>query len=282
MRTNLRSVLRTLAPAFSIIGLLVFSLDRVTAADRLMGLHSAQVMSQSMPWIAQEAGLFKKYDLDFRLVFIPSSPVATAATLNGDAEIGVTGAVGNVRAYVQGFTDLVFIAGIKNFLTHSIVAKPEIKRPEDLKGKKVAVGRFGGNTHYFVIQALRKFGMDASKDIQTIQTGGGPETLAALVAGSVDAAGLVAPGDAAAVGLGYRYVINGPELRIPYGAAQLVTLRSVIAKRGPVIGKFMVVMAESSKILHSDRNFVYKVLGKYLRITDTKVRDFADQSEVPV
>jgi hypothetical protein len=32
----------------------------------------------SMPWIAQEAGLFKKYDLDFQLVFIPSSPVATA------------------------------------------------------------------------------------------------------------------------------------------------------------------------------------------------------------
>ena len=45
----------------------------------------------------------------------------------------------------------------------------------------MAVGRFGGNTHYFTIQALRRFGMDASKDIQTIQTGGGPETLAALI-----------------------------------------------------------------------------------------------------
>ena len=205
--------------------LVVFSFDGVSAADRLTGLHSAQVMSQSMPWIAQEAGLFKKYDLDFRLVFIPSSPVATAATLNGDAEIAVTGAIGNVRAYVQGFTDLVFIGGVKNFLTHSIVAKPEIKRPEDLKGKKVAVGRFGGNTHYFTIQALRKFGMDASKDIQTIQTGGGPETLAALIAGNVDAAGLVAPGDAAAVNRGYVYVINGFDLRIPYGATQFVTLR---------------------------------------------------------
>ena len=141
-------------------------------------------MSQSMPWIAQEAGLFKKYDLDFRLVFIPSSPVATAATLNGDAEIGVTGAVGNVRAFVQGFTDLVFIAGMKNILTHSVLGKPDIKRPEDLKGKKVGVGRFGGNTHYFVIQALKRLGMDATKDIQTIQTGGGPETLAALMSGS--------------------------------------------------------------------------------------------------
>jgi ABC-type nitrate/sulfonate/bicarbonate transport system substrate-binding protein len=261
--------------------LAVFSSDLAYTADRLTGLHSAQVMSQSMPWIAQEAGLFKKHDLDFQLVFIPSSPVATAATLNGDAEIAVTGAIGNVRAYVQGFNDLVFIGGIKNFLTHSILGKPEIKRPEDLRGKKVAVGRFGGNTHYFTIQALKRFGMDASKDIQTIQTGGGPETLAALLSGTVDAAGLVAPGDAGAVARGFRYVINGFDLRIPYGATQIVTLRSTIAKRGPVVGRFMRVMGDSANILHMDKNFVYKVLGKYLRVTDTKILDSAYQSEIP-
>ena len=281
MLTNLRRWCRALSTAFVVLGLLILSAGGTFAADRLIGLHSAQVMSQSMPWIAQEAGLFKKYDLDFRLVYIPSSPIATAATLNGDAEIGVTGAVGNVRAFVQGFTDLVFVGGIKNILTHSVLGKAEIKRPEDLRGKKVAVGRFGGNTHYFVIQVMRRIGMDASKDIQMIQTGGGPESLAALLGGSVDAAGLVAPGDSAAVARGFRYVINGPELRIPYGAAQFVTLRSVIAKRGPVIGRFMRVMAESSRILHTDKNLVYKVLGKYLRVTDTKILDAAYQSEIP-
>ena len=272
---------RTLLGALIVVGWPLFFADPLAAADRLIGLHSAQVMSQSMPWIAQEAGLFKKHDLDFRLVFIPSSPVATAATLNGDAEIGVTGAVGNVRAIVQGFTDLVFIGGIKNFLTHSILGKPEIKRPEDLKGKKIGVGRFGGNTHYFTIQALKRFGMDGSREVQMIQTGGGPETLAALVGGSVDAAGLVAPGDSAAVSRGFRYVINGFDLRIPYGATQIVTLRSNISKRGPVIGKFMRVMAEAARILHTDKPFVYKVLGKYLRINDTKVLDAAYQSEIP-
>ena len=143
------------------------------------------------------------------------------------------------------------------------------------------VRRSAGNTHYFVIQALRRLGMDASKDIQTIQTGGGPETVAALIGGSVDAAGIVAPGDSAAAARGFRYVINGPEMKIPYGAAQFVTMRSVINKRGPVIGKFMRVMAEASKILHTDKPFVYKVLGKYLRIQDTKVLDAAYQSEIP-
>lgn len=188
------------------------------AADRLTGLHSAQVMSQSMPWIALEAGLFKKYDVDFRLVFIPSSPVATAATLTGDVEIGVTGAIGNVRAFVQGSTDLVFIGGIKNLLTHNILAQPDVKRPEDLKGRKIGVGRFGGNSHYFVIQAMKKLKMDASRDLEMIQTGGGPETVAALLGGKVEAAAIVAPGDFVAASKGFRYVVNGAELRIPYGA----------------------------------------------------------------
>ena len=51
-------------------GVWLYGAESAHAADRLVGLHSAQVMSQSMPWIAQEAGLFKQYDLDFRLVFI--------------------------------------------------------------------------------------------------------------------------------------------------------------------------------------------------------------------
>ena len=117
--------------------------------------------------------------------------------------------------------------------------------------------------------------MDASRDIQTIQTGGGPDTLAALVGGSVEAAALVAPGAAAAVSRGYRYIINGPDLRIPYGATTIVTLRSLIAKRNAVLGRFMRVMAEAATILHTDKAFVYKVLGKYMRLSDTKILDSA-------
>ena len=74
-------------------------------ADRLVGIHSARVMSQSMPWIAEEAGLFKKNDLEFPLVYIGSSPLATAAMLGGDGELLMDGGLGIVRAYVQGNTE---------------------------------------------------------------------------------------------------------------------------------------------------------------------------------
>ena len=59
MLSNLPRRFLVLSTAFAVLVLLVFSVGRTIAADRLVGLHSAQVMSQSMPLIAQEAGLFK-------------------------------------------------------------------------------------------------------------------------------------------------------------------------------------------------------------------------------
>ena len=265
--------------AASLVCWSVFNVDQLFAADRLIGLHSAQVMSQSMPWIAHEAGLFKKYNLDFQLVYIASSGMVTAAMLGGDAEMSLTGGVGNVRAYVQGATDLVFVGGVKNVMTQSIVAGGNLKKPEDLKGKQIAVSRIGSNTHYFTIQALRRFGMEPGRDFSFIQSGGDPESLAALLSKNIEVATMTAPSDAKALAEGYHYVVYGPDLRIPYVATTFVTKRSVIAKRPQVIGQFMRAMAEAAKILHTDKEFVYKVLGKYLRLTDRTILDSAYNAE---
>lgn len=250
------------------------------AADNLIGLYSARVMSQSMPWIAQEAGLFQKHNLDFQLVYIASSGMATAAILGGDVEVILTGGVGIVRAFVQGNTDLAFIGGVKNVMTQSIVAGPGITRPEDLKGKKVGISRIGSNTHYFTAQAMRHFGMEPARDFALIQTGGDPEAFAALVSHGIDAATITPPTDAQAIAQGYHYVVYGPDLRIPYAATAFVARRSLIAKRPRVIGEFMRAMAEAAKLMHTDRELVYRVLGKQLRVTDRKVLDAAYNAEI--
>ncbi len=251
------------------------------AADKLVGIHSARVLSQSMPWIAREAGLFKKYNLDFDLVFIASSPSVTAAMLSGGAEISLGGGEGPIRAYVQGANDFVFVAGFKNVLTHSIVGRSEIKKPADLKGKKVGINRIGSNPHYFAVQALRRAGIDPS-EVNLIQSGGSPETLAALLSGNLDAASLNPPADTQAIAHGLHYVIYGPDLKLPYAATVFVTRRSIVAKRPVVLGNFLRAMAEAGKIIHTNREFVYQVMGKYLRVTDRRVLDAAYNGEVKV
>jgi len=270
---------------FAFAVLVVFSLlasGAARAVETLRALYSAQSVSYSLPWIAQEAGLFRKHNLDFQLVYIPSSGIATAALLGGDVEIAMAGGVGTVRAFAQGAQDLVFIGGFKNALTHSIVAKPEITRPEDLKGKKIGVTRIGSNSHYFAMQALRRMGLDITRDVTFIQTGGEPEMVAALMNNSIDAASITAPADNRAIAQGYRYLLFGPDLQIPYSAANITTRRSVIAKRPQVAAAFMQTMAEASKILHTNKEFTFKVLGKHLGITDQKIIEAAYATEIKV
>ena len=64
------------------------------AADKINMLYTARVMSQAYPWFAQEAGLFKKYNLDVPLVFVTPGAPAVAAILSGDSEVAVIGAAG--------------------------------------------------------------------------------------------------------------------------------------------------------------------------------------------
>lgn len=249
------------------------------AADKINMIYTARVMSQAYPWIAQELGLFKKYDLDVPVVFVTPGAPSVAAILSGDSEVAVIGAASITRPWVQGNKDPVFVGGIKSLLTHSIIAKPDIKRPEDLKGKRIGVSRIGSNPHYFAVQALRHFGID-SREVSYIQAGGAPETLAALVAQGIDAAVLTVPTDAQALKLGYHYVVYGPDLKIAYAATTFVTRHTLIAKRGPVIGRFMRAMAEAAKIMHTDKQQTFKVLQKYLRIDDRKLLEASYNVEI--
>src|SRR6266404_2961183 len=254
----------------------------ILAAEKLVGLQSAPSIAMALPWFAEEARLYPKYDLDFQLVYIASSGIVTAAMSGGNGSVAIVGGEGPIRAFLSGNTDFVFIGSVKNVLTHSIMGKPEIKRPEDLKGKKVGVGRIGGNSHYFAAYGMRQKGMDLVRDTNFIQTGGAPETFLALTTGAVDAASLTTPQDTRAAFLGYNYVIDGRELKPPYVATGFVTLRSVIAKRPKVVSQFMHMMAESLKIMVTDRDLAFRLMSKKIGLTDRKVFDAAYTAELKV
>ena len=257
----------------------VFINSASVAADKLVGIHSAIAISQSLPWIAREAGIFRKHNLDFDLVLMRSAGTAAAAMVGGETDVGLIGGIGIVSAYVQGAQDFVITGAVKNILTHSIIAKPDIKRPEELKGKSIGVNRIGSNNHYFAIQVLQRIGLDPAKDVIFRQTGGDAADLIALLNGSVDASAMLTYGQNA-VAQGFHYLIYGPDLRIPYTAAAFVTRRSVIARKPQIIGQFMRSMAEASKIFHTDRDTTFKILAKYLRINDRKILETSFNNEV--
>jgi ABC-type nitrate/sulfonate/bicarbonate transport system substrate-binding protein len=104
----------------------------------------------------------------------------------------------------------------------------------------------------------------------------------ALATGAVDAASITTPQDTRAAFQGFNYVIDGREIKPPYVATGFVTLRSVITKRPKVISQFMHMMAESYKIMVTDRDLAFRLMAKKIGLTDRKVFDAAYTQELKV
>ena len=96
-------------------------------------------------WVAAESNAFQKHGLDVSLLYIPSAPQVVRVMLAGESQITVTGGAAVVSANLGG-ADFVFIGGIVNVPAFYVMAAPEVKSIEDLKGMTVGVTRFGSSS----------------------------------------------------------------------------------------------------------------------------------------
>jgi hypothetical protein len=93
----------------AVVFLLSFGLAIQTrAAEKLVGLQSAPSVAMALPWFAEEARLYSKYDLDFQLVYIASSGIVTAAMSGGNGNVAIVGGEGPIRAFSCGQYRLCF------------------------------------------------------------------------------------------------------------------------------------------------------------------------------
>ena len=149
--------------------------------------HSSLRNDIAFLWVPQQLGLFKKNGIDPTIVFISGGVRMIQAIVSQSAPIGSVGAA-LVSSAAAGGADTVMILGITNLLTYDVWAKPEIKRPEDLKGKTLAISGFGGSSHVASFLMLKHFGLEDKRDgITFLVIGDEPTRAQALIAGRIDA-----------------------------------------------------------------------------------------------
>src|SRR3989338_7350182 len=178
--------------ALSIHLCLAGPLSPVWAAEppvKLLFAYGA-ISSNVVPlWAAHDQGFLRKYGLDADLVFIIAGRAAQAM-LAGQVALGLVGAT-HVTNVVTGGGDLTMVLGLQNKLYYFFVARPNIRNGEELKGKKVAIGTPSGSASLATYVALASPGLNPRRDnIVPLGVGGEPERMAALRAGSVEAASL--------------------------------------------------------------------------------------------
>ena len=221
-------------------------------------------------WIADQAGLFKKYALDVQLVYISSGSIIIPAILSGQVDIANMSSAPALTAWARG-AELTAVGVTSNRLLHVVMTGAAIKKPDELKGKKIGSDRYGSLSDLVLREALRHYNLAPDRDVAIIQTGGLPERLGALKAGAVD--GAIVTGDTAfeAEKLGFHTVIDLSQLPIQYPSSTIIVSKSFLSTKRDIVKRFLRGWIEGIKIAKTDKEYTVKVMQKFLKSSDRSI-----------
>lgn len=229
-------------------------------------------------WVAKEAALFDKHGLNVELIYLGGGQ-ATKVLLAGTSPIISISGPAPVTAAVQG-ADTVLLSCVLNTFIFSIMSRPEIEKPEGLVGKKIGISRFGAATDFALRYVLRRWGMEAGRDVTILQIGGVPEILSAIQARSIDAGVLSSPSTLRARKAGLRELVDMGTLGIEYPGSCIVTTKSFLKENRQTAKEFLKAYLEGVQRTLNNQAFASRVIRKYTRVTDPEViavtyQDFA-------
>ncbi|MSP37728.1 MAG: hypothetical protein EXR70_04480 [Deltaproteobacteria bacterium] len=234
--------------------------------------YSAAVVSGAPFWIGHELKLFEREGLHSQLVYINAGPRALAAILAGEVQLSLSGVNAIVSAFAQG-SDPVALAGAVNTINVSVYARPEIRSPDDLRGKRLGITRFGGLTDVAVVYALKQWGLTPGKDVAIIQMGDASSVVGALAGNVVQAAGLQAPFTVRAAQLGHRELIDLSKSGLQYQNTVVLSTRSFVKRAPETVRRFMRAYSTALSVFHTQKDTTLKVMTKYLKGLDGVVLD---------
>lgn len=214
-------------------------------------------------WIAKETGIFKNHGLDVQMVFFNTGTTAVQALLSGDSPITHTAGSGIVNSGLGG-SDAVMIVGGTVSLDWWLLSRPEIKTPDQLRGKSVAISSFGSSADFVARFALRKIGLDPDKDVVLVQLGSPVNRQAALETNRVQATVHVHPTTLIAQKKGYHLLADVAALGLAYQHTGVATTRRFIKEHPEIVRAYVRSQVESVHRLKSDREAGIRVLAKYM------------------
>jgi len=158
----------------------------VPAQERIrVGLTS--LAPTTLPvWVAKRQGYFQQEGLLVEPIVFTSGTINSQAALAGEIDIALGSGTEVFTIRLAG-EDARFFFGISNFMPFKLFVNPSIKTPADLKGKRLAVSRFGAQSDFLTRYAISKLGLNPATDVTILQIGSTPARYAALKAGAVDA-----------------------------------------------------------------------------------------------
>jgi NitT/TauT family transport system substrate-binding protein len=230
---------------------------------------SAVSMGNIILYVMKEARLYEKYGLDAEVITMNGSGISSKALVSGGIDIAPIATPTVISANLAG-ADMQILAHTLPGVVHALVVKPEIKRVEDLKGKKIAVSSLGSLTDFLVRYIAKKKGLNPDRDVTLITTGGDSDRIAALSSGAVDGAALSHPAYSRAQKLGFPMLWDSAK-EVDYPWIEITTRRALIKRDRDMLTNYMKAHLEGIALFKRDREFGKRVIKKALRVDDDEL-----------
>ena len=215
----------------------------------------------------KEVGLFNKAGLDVEIVYIPGGSTVVQAMASGEVQFGRGSATEVVSAHMAGFP-LKILAALINKFVYSFVTPATVAKPQDLKGRAVAISRFGSGSDFITRMALKSWGLEPGKDVTILQVGNSPERLAAIVGGKVHGSILSLSQTPRAKKLGLRVLADLSQIDTEYPQGVLYVTSSLIEKRPDLIRSFLSAYVEGIRQFKTNKQVAYNIIAKSSGLKD--------------
>ena len=246
-----------------------FGLDKLR-----VGLSSVSALHGAL-WVAEEKGLFKKHGIDAEVIVIGAGTQGISALIAGDVQFVSGAGDAAINANLRG-ADVIIAASVLNRGVQRVMARPDIKGPKDLKGKRVGVTRYGAASHLVLQLMMRRWGMSPG-DVSVMQIGSSPSMLASLDKGGIDAAVLTIPSVFIADERGFRVLADLADMDIYYLHTMMDTSRSFLRSNRDQALRFIKGFVEGIAFFKKNKRESIEVLKKKLR-TDAKGEKYLEKS----
>lgn len=247
----------------AILSILLSSSASAQLAKLNVGYSS--ISAEQLPaWMAKETGIFEKNGLAVQLIYFTGAITTVQALVSGEVPVSQVAGPAVVNSALAG-SDIVIVAGGATSLDYWLMSRPEIKRPEQLRGGSVAISAFGTASDFVARYALEKIRLTPGKDVALVQVGGVPDRLGALLAGKVEAAVLVPPSMFIAQKKGLSILADVLKLGLPFQYTGVATRRRFIKEHPDTVRRYVRSQLEAVHRIYTDKETSLKVLTKYFR-----------------
>lgn len=220
---------------------------------------------------ALKKGIFRKHGIDLTLIYVDGGPTLTQAIVGGSVDIGQNGYTPAAAAAING-ADIVFIGGISNKLPFQLVVKNEIQTAADLKGKKIAISRYGSSTDTAATFAVQHLGLKRN-EVSILQLGGEGTRTAAMLSGQIEASLEQYPRTAELVEQGYRILVDVTPIAGDYPNTSYATRRVWLEKNRDTTKKFFAAVSEGIHAFKTNRAEAEKETADFLKLKVDNVMD---------